>query len=629
MKRFIIFSILISVINSVALSGKYDFNLIPDALKHRADAVVRTEQMTYEIVEVGKAKMKYKFAITLLNDDASDYRLATIFYNPFVKVKNIKGSVYDEKGNLIKIINSLDILDMSAVNGVEFYSDDRQKVIFFPKMKYPYTIEYEYECMFLSLINYPEWAFQHNPNISVEKSGIQYIIPKKIQAKFKEINLKNKIDSVFLKDKIILTWQEENIPTVKSNPYGIPFSYRVPTLLSAPHEFNYGGYAGSLISWEKFGEWNKRMIEGRDRLPLEEIEKIKNLTKDLKTEREKVKAIYEYMQSKTRYVLISLGIGGFQPFEASFVSEKGFGDCKALTNYTLSLLKVIGIKSHYTLVKSGSNENINPNFVSNQFDHIILCVPQEKDSIWLECTSQSLPFNYLSDFTSNRFALLVTEDGGKLVRTPSFKKEENYTKLIGIVNIDYLGTISSAKFSKEYSGIHYGHSQQIFSQESESEIVKYLNKSLSIPTFTVTRASFSELKSENPTSTLQYELDIRDFSKNKSNRLFFTPCLERFDFILNEPFSIQISESNQYSDSIVYKIPIGYSIDFIPEPKSIESTFGKYSYSLTSELDKIVFKRNFEIFKGKYPKEKFEEFYNFINSIASKDREMVILKKTN
>lgn len=627
MKKLIIFSTILFAINISALAYRYDFNLIPSELKHRADAIVRTEQMTYEIIDIGKVNVKYKFAITLLNDDASYYRFARIQYNPFIKIKNIKGSVYDEKGRLIKIIKKTEILDMSSVNGAEFYSDDRQKVIFFPKMKYPYTIEYEYESIISSLINYPEWSFQENPNVSVEKSGIQYVFPKNLQVKFKEINLKTRIDSVSLKNKIILTWQEENIPTVKSNPYGIPFSYRAPTLLSAPYEFNYGGYQGSLASWEKFGEWSKKMIEGRDQLPQEETERIKNIVKDLKSERDKIKAVYEYMQSRTRYVLISLGIGGFQPFEASYVSEKGFGDCKALTNYTMSLLKAVGIKSYYTLIKSGSNENINPTFVSNQFDHIILCVPQNKDTVWLECTSQSLPFNYLSDFTSDRYALLTTEDGGKLVKTPSFKKEDNYTILTGTVSIDHLGSITTAKFAKEYSGIHYGRSQNLFTQESEDEIKRYLNRTINIPTFSVTKVLFTETKSENPKSKLEYNLEIRDFSTRNTNKLFFTPCIDKFEFLLNEPFSIQISESNLYQDSIIYKIPIGYTIDFIPEVKSIESSFGKYNYTLVSENDKIIFTRNLELIKGKYPVEKFEEFYQFINAIATKDREKVVLKK--
>jgi len=626
MKKIIIPSVLI-LLAFTTLANRYSFDQIPSNLKHRADAVIRTEQMTIEIIDVSKATIKFKRAITLINDNASSYRYASIHYNPFFKIKKIKASVYDEKGKIVEVIGSSDILDMSAVSGVAFYSEHRQKVIFFPKMKYPYTVEYEYEGILTSLINYPEWNFQHDQDISVEKSGIQYIVPKNLKVKFKELNLNAKVDSVSLEDKTILTWQEENIPTLKANEYGIPFSRRSPSLLAAPYEFDFGGYAGSLESWKSFGNWNNKIIEGRDIISPEEAEKVRNLVKDIPSEREKIKAIYEYMQGKTRYVAISLGIGGLQPFEAKYVSEKGFGDCKALSNYTMALLKVVGIKSYYTLVKSGENENINPNFVSNQFDHVILCVPQPNDTVWLECTNQTAPFNYLGDFTSDRYVLLTTEEGGKLVKTPSFKKGENSIKLTGTVKIDYLGNLTTASFQREYSGMYYGVSEQIFVNESESEIKRYLNEKLNFATFSVTKVNFEENKSEKPTSTLKYDVEIRDFCSKSSNRLYFNPSVNKLSHIQNEKFAIQISNSNSYFDSIIYKIPAGYTVEFIPENIALENNFGKYSYTTSVEGDKITFNRQVEINKGNFEIEKFDEFYSFINSIATKDREFVILKK--
>ena len=61
------------------------------------------------------------------------------------------------------------------------------------------------------------------------------------------------------------------------------------------------------------------------------------------------------MQSRTRYASIQLGIGGYKPAPAMEVSEKGYGDCKGLTNYMSALLKEAGITSYYTWVKSGAN----------------------------------------------------------------------------------------------------------------------------------------------------------------------------------------------------------------------------------------------------------------------------------
>ena len=121
-----------------------------------------------------------------------------------------------------------------------------------------------------------------------------------------------------------------------------------------------------------------------------------------------------------------MGIGGWQPFEASLVDQYGYGDCKALSNYTKSLLESLNIEARYTLVKAGEDEpNIISDFPSRQFNHVILCVPNQGDTLWLECTSQTNPFGYTGTFTSDRDVLVVTDGGGKIVHTPVYSQKDN------------------------------------------------------------------------------------------------------------------------------------------------------------------------------------------------------------
>ena len=92
----------------------------------------------------------------------------------------------------------------------------------------------------------------------------------------------------------------------------------------------------------------------------------------------------------------------------------GYGDCKALTNYTRVLLKTVGIESYYTVVYGDRRiENFEQDFVSMQGNHIILAIPSNDNYIYLECTSQTSPFGYNADFTDDRYALIVKPEGGK------------------------------------------------------------------------------------------------------------------------------------------------------------------------------------------------------------------------
>src|SRR5690606_35617022 len=111
---------------------------------------------------------------------------------------------------------------------------------------------------------------------------------------------------------------------------------------------------------------------------------IQALVKDIDDPKQKAQKICEYVQKKTRYISVQIGIGGFQPMPADDVDRLSYGDCKALTNYMLTLLKSVGINSYYAVVQAGSLKKYAiPDFASmNQFNHVILCIPFANDTAW-------------------------------------------------------------------------------------------------------------------------------------------------------------------------------------------------------------------------------------------------------
>lgn len=114
-----------------------------------------------------------------------------------------------------------------------------------------------------------------------------------------------------------------------------------------------------MASWNDFGKFIASLNKGRDQLPENIKVKVDELTRGVSDPLEKIIRLYGFMQQNTRYISIQLGIGGWQPFSAEFVGQKGYDDCKALTNYMQSLIKHAGIKSYYALIKSGDGSKAN------------------------------------------------------------------------------------------------------------------------------------------------------------------------------------------------------------------------------------------------------------------------------
>jgi transglutaminase-like putative cysteine protease len=622
MKHLIYFIGLVLFVPVNTYGYKLSVDSIPIELRKNAVAVVRSDQMVYTVESEGKARASYKRVITLMNENAQSLRLVEIFYDKFRSVQNIKASVYDANGKFIESIPSYKIMDVSEGGG--FISDARVKRIVFPVNRYPFTIEVSYDVIINGVLNLPRWNFHLNPALSVEESAVQYVVPLSIPFRYREYNMHSPGDSVRLEVNDIYTWTERGIPAI-NKWYFSPLSFaRRPVLLAAIDDFEFGGIRGSMRSWGSFGLWAAELNRGLDQLNDRDRKRVAELTGPLTDDREKTRVLYEYMQSRTRYSSIQLGIGGYKPAPASQVGEKGFGDCKGLTNYMSALLREAGIKSYYTLVRSGENLDMITSFVSDQFDHIILCVPLEKDTVWLECTSQTLPFNYLGSFTSDRNVLLVTPEGGKLARTPAFSNSMQSTT--GMITIGRREA-STAALGVRSRGLAFDYNQ-FYAGKSEEELRRILNMEHEMGTFTTESASYTEMREGEPASLLSCTFSMPDFAVSSGPGIHFRPCLEPFEYQPFDTIGVRVFEMPVLHDSIIFKIPAGYNPEFIPGAVREEGPYGAYSYEITGLDDgKLLFTRQLKINRGYYEGERAKELFAFLNMAARSDHRRLYLTR--
>ncbi|WP_421763199.1 DUF3857 domain-containing protein [Ekhidna sp.] len=630
MKYLSLFSVFFVSVFLDGYSQNYSIETISPQLKDGVDAVTRYHSGSFEILSINKAKYSTKRVITIFNKDGNHNALLSVFYDNLRNINSLQALKYDSNGERVEKIKKSDFRDESAVSGGTFFDDSRVLWYDLRQDEFPYTIEYEYEISYKFLYSIPDWHFIDAYDESVEFSTYSVKSPESLAPRHKTSNAN---DPLITKEdgSVVINWTEKNISAISFEPYSSPLSDVAPKVILSPSTFQFEGYQGDMSTWSGVAQWQNSLNAGREELPTETVQKLKNMTSGM-SDYEKIKAVYEYVQENTRYVSLQLGIGGFQPFPAKFVDEEGYGDCKALSFYTQSLLKSVGIKSHYTWVSAGNNPpSVDPDFPNDTFNHIILCVPNQGDTVWLECTSQIMPFGFLGDFTSDRDVFVVTEDGGKIVRTPAYSLEDNFQIIKSEVELfeDGNARISS---NIQYSGLKYDNLVGVLNSGEEKQ-KKWLERNIKISSFILKEFEFQNNKNQIPTANLDAVLVARNLTSKSGTRYFLQPNLmNKNRFIPNKDSNrerkININYETAETDSIFYTLPESHVVEAFFEPVEISSQFGNYRAEISRLEDgRILYFRSFEQNKGQFDPSTYQDFVDFHKKIVRADKKRISFKK--
>lgn len=614
---------------------KFSASTIPEELKAGMYAVIRESDSRFYIESKNRSSQHFRRVITILNAKAKQYASITIGYDKLTKIESFKANVYDAEGNSIKKLKQGDLVDQSSVSGYSLYEDDRVKHADLAQNTYPYTVEVEYVLSMQFLYSIPDFHLYRDDEVSALETTYSIIYPKELKPRYRLFNIAEPKISIEPDHRESLTWKFENIIPNKFEKYGPDVDKVVPNIKAAPSDFEYSGYTGSMDTWEDFGKWISLLNKGRDVLPESTKLKAQELTANLKTTEEKAKVLYQYLQNKTRYVSIQLGIGGYQPFEASVVDETGYGDCKALSNYMISILQAVGVKSHYVLISAGENAMpLQVDFSDSQFNHAIVAIPNGADTLWLECTSQTKPFSYMGTFTGDRKALLITNNGAEVVNTTRYSAEQNSQIRTADVFVLTNGD-ATANVKTTYSGLQYENGDlDFYINNKYDDQKKWLQENTAIPSFDIAKFNMTDKKDKIPSAIVSVEFILKRFASVSGKRIFLTPNLMNRSTFIPENLSSRktnVVKRMAYTDidTIRYHLPEGIYPEYLPDPIKVKSRFGEYEASFRLGEGTIIFIRKLKMNKGEFPPESYTELVEFYRSLNKADNtKMVFLSKT-
>jgi len=609
--------------------GLFDLPMVPEAVKKDANVIKRLEDIEVEVSDVDKVTLKVHKILQIQNEKGRSQLSFWKYSSKLISLGDASITLYDLFGRQLVKYKKKDmrtfaygegLIDDGFVTGVDAAAPT-----------YPLTVEIEYEQKFRTTLTLPTYDII-TPGQGVMKSSYTVKVPKDMDLRYKEKNIKLAPQISEDGSYRLYKWSVANLPPIEDEAGAVENGSRYPCILLAPNHFSYFGNEGELTSWKSFGEWIGKLYQGLDELPEDRKGFFKNLVKDAPNDREKVKLIYDYLQKNFRYVSIQLGVGGLKPFSADFTDKKKYGDCKALSNYMRAALKAVNIKSYVAIINSGYNsEPVDKDFPSDfSFDHVILCVPQPKDSIWLECTSSLADFDVLSTFTENRNALLITDEGGVLVPTPVSQSADNRFVVSTTINLADDGSGQTTSVFAP-TGEYKRHLNLLLGEKKDDQKEAFVNG------YGFKQPDDFEYAKKDSTGqyTTVLNMAIEKIPEFRAgNKMFLAPRLYKFcrtqlpkyenrklDYYFHHPYI--------HIDTTVFKLPAGASVEALPKPTELSCKYATYSTKYWyNESEKAVYSTASLILKQHIiPAAAYAEIKKLFDDVLMDATQKIVIKK--
>lgn len=572
------------------------------------------------------AVMHFKKTVTILNKSADMFGAFSCSCSPTDNLTAFKGTVTDGTGRILRKIRQREL--QRTEYSPYLAMDDYIMYLDYTPSVYPVTVTYEWdmECRD-NLIEFPAFSPQTDYDVTVRKASYRLTVPKDYLVRHALRNISSDVvETEGAKGTRVLTLEADDLPALKKEPYARPIQERLPIGYFAPSFFVYYNTQGSLHDWTDYGKWQFGMLKGRDVLPAATCQELHQLTDGLKDDREKVEAVYEYLRKTTRYVAVLLGVGSLRPAAAAEICSNGYGDCKGLANYMRAMLKEVGIAANYTTI-STTNRRLLSDFASvGQMDHVILQVPLQGDTLWIECTNPQLPLGYVHSHIAGHDAIEASAVGGRLVRLPAYPDSANLERSVYHLQLDAAGA-ADMTISQMYANRQYERHIPLLTMD-KGDLRKSLLQMINAPQAEV--GSISVEEQAGAQLGLKAQVRSQRYATVTGKRLFVPVIPVSFHYQApapddNRSEDIFIEAGFCDEQEVTFTIPDGYETESLPQGVILAEPFGLFVSVLAAEGNQIRVTNRLQINSGVYDKSLYPQLIAFVKRVGNAyGRKMVL-----
>ena len=409
-------------------------------------------------------------------------------------------------------------------------------------------------------------------------------------------------------DVRVRTWTADDVPAL-------------PPEENSPGSTERAGYLhlSTYRSWEDVGRWYWGLV--RDQLVADDRMRaaVREATRGLTAPRDRVRAIYNWVITHTRYVALEFGIHGFKPYPVAQVCARGFGDCKDKASTIVTMLREAGIDASIALVRTRRNGRIETTPASLAiFDHAIAYVPSL--DLFLDGTAEHSAMDELPTGDQGVMALIVNQRGeAHLVETPVYTPDRNVTTVRAEVTLQNSGG-ASVRVTQTMRGPDGAGLRARL--EAEATRVERVEDGIRdhFPGARVTAVRTGDLTRVDEPARFEYDATVPVFGTRQGDSVLFAPVVpmnlaRSYAARSSRTRDVVLGTPSTWDETRVIHLPPGATVTESPPPARIDTPFGRLEYTVEAAGNELRVRRVLVLARDRVPPQEYAAFRAFAQQV--------------
>lgn len=357
------------------------------------------------------------------------------------------------------------------------------------------------------------------------------------------------------------------------------------------------------------------------------------ITKDKKTDLEKVEAIFYWVQDHIRYVAFEDGIAAFKPDACQNVLNNKYGDCKGMANLTKSMLVSLGYDARLTWIgtKRLNYDYSIPSVATS--NHMICTIFLGGKKYYLDATEKYIGMDDYAHRIQGRPVMI--EDSTKYIldTIPNLPVERNVHSRTAQFVIGEDGLIKGAVKetikgeNKTRLMYQYHHTES----QNKAEVIKahVTDNDRNIGAIDI---SFTDIGDRKNDLVLQYKLAINHNIVKDRQKLLVKPEyiyeLRNHENDTARLTNLAYGHKLNYVHDYTFEVPNGYKVRSVPANVTIDKPEYTFTITYTQQGNKLVYKKVLMLKTGFISRSNIREWNSDIEKLeAAYNNNYFILEK--